>query len=175
METPLHAGPAETEACALAFEHHHERLLGFCKRLLGDGEEARDVVAEVFLNVQERAASAQGPILHPKAWLYRCATNRCLDLLRRRNRFLHLFHNPLHLPSAVESEERRAERDQHLERMRNGFDQLSQRDRMLLSLYQEELSYAEMAEATGIKPTSIGKLLSRAIDRFTRICQKGGF
>jgi RNA polymerase sigma factor (sigma-70 family) len=52
-----------------------------------------------------------------------------------------------------------------LQQTRDALGQLSERDQTLVLLYQDRLSYAEMAEILGIKPTSIGKLLQRAIER----------
>lgn len=51
-------------------------------------------------------------------------------------------------------------------------DRLAVRDKLLLSLYVDELSYAEMAMITGIKPNSIGKILSRALGRFSRAVER---
>jgi RNA polymerase sigma-70 factor (ECF subfamily) len=42
---------------------------------------------------------------------------------------------------------------------------LKPRDRMLAVLYSEGLSYKEMAEATGIRFASVGKLLSRTLEK----------
>jgi RNA polymerase sigma-70 factor, ECF subfamily len=70
-------------------EAHQERLLRLCDRLLGDGEDARDAVQDVFLKVYRKAGEArpQGQVY---TWLYRIAVNHCLNKLRRRKlvRFL---------------------------------------------------------------------------------------
>ena len=43
---------------------------------------------------------------------------------------------------------------------------LAPRDRLLLSLRAQGLSYAEIARAAEIRPTSVGRLLARAVDRW---------
>src|SRR5689334_8866414 len=68
----------DREAFAELVERHHRRLLRVCERLLGDAEDARDAVQEVFLKVMVKAGG-----FRPKAlvstWLYRVAVNHCLN------------------------------------------------------------------------------------------------
>jgi RNA polymerase sigma-70 factor (TIGR02960 family) len=74
---------------ATAFEtraqRHRRELHVHCYRMLGSFEEAEDAVQETLLRAwrgrsQVEAASGFRP------WLYRIATNYCLDVLRRRKR-----------------------------------------------------------------------------------------
>lgn len=171
-ETAFFGSPDEDTDLSSAFRLYQEPLIRFCRRLLGDAEEARDVVSDIFLQIEERKGTTKGTINHRRAWLFRCASNRCLDRLRRQKRFRSLFLNPSFLARPVLSEEVQAEHAQNREQMRQVFDQLSLRDRLLLSLYQDDLSYSEMAEASGINPASIGKLLTRAINRFRLAAHK---
>ena len=60
---------------------HYARLRRLCQLLLGDAQEALDVVQEVFLKAHE-AESAGRPPLDWGAWLTRVAVNACRD--RRR-------------------------------------------------------------------------------------------
>ena len=66
-------------------ERHRRELHVHCYRMLGSFDEAEDLVQETFLRAwRGRAGFAAGPGLRP--WLYRIATNACLDALRRRSR-----------------------------------------------------------------------------------------
>ena len=63
-------------------EAHRIGLTGFCYRMLGGAAEAEDAVQETMLRAW-RAADSYDPARGAfSTWLYRIATNLCLDLLR---------------------------------------------------------------------------------------------
>lgn len=65
----------------LALRYRRE-LHVYCYRMLGSFDEAEDHVQEVFLRVWRSRESFEGRS-SPRTWLYRIATNACLDTLRR--------------------------------------------------------------------------------------------
>src|SRR3984885_4405391 len=76
-----HDEPAFT---ALA-ERHRRELHVHCYRMLASFDEAEDAVQETFLNAwRGRSGFEGGPQF--RAWLYRIATNVCLDMLRHNSR-----------------------------------------------------------------------------------------
>jgi RNA polymerase sigma-70 factor (ECF subfamily) len=77
----------ETAFTALT-EPHRRELHVHCYRMLGSFEEAEDVVQETFLRAWRHRARGKADPARPalRAWLYRIATNACLDTLRRRRR-----------------------------------------------------------------------------------------
>ncbi|RII07906.1 ECF RNA polymerase sigma factor SigG [Streptomyces sp. YIM 130001] len=78
-------GPAEadeSEFTGLA-ERHRRELHVHCYRMLGSFEDAEDTVQETFLRAWRRRETFQGRSTL-RAWLYRIATNACLDLLAKR-------------------------------------------------------------------------------------------
>jgi RNA polymerase sigma-70 factor, ECF subfamily len=60
-------------------------LVGYCYRMLGSVFEADDAVQETMVRVWRRGDSFQGHS-SARAWVYRIATNVCVDLLRERGR-----------------------------------------------------------------------------------------
>ena len=59
-------------------ERHRRELHVHCYRMLGSFDEAEDVVQEVMLQAWRRRGDLEQPE-HLRAWLYKIATNRCLD------------------------------------------------------------------------------------------------
>ena len=68
-----------------------------CYRMLGSFEEAEDLVQEAFLRAWRRRESFQGGPGF-RAWLYKIATNACLDALRSRRRRVPSLHSFAEVP-----------------------------------------------------------------------------
>src|SRR5690349_105906 len=69
---------------ALVEPHRHE-LHVHCYRMLGSLQDAEDMVQETFLRAWRRRETYAGRASF-RAWLYKIATNACLDALDKRPR-----------------------------------------------------------------------------------------
>lgn len=135
-------------------------LMQVAFRILGNREEARDVVQMSFLRVWERAASFN-PKWHPNTWLCRIATNLAIDLYRKRIR-KNRYQESLHAHYLQLAENRGRHRQASLEHLEvekvlaEILGGLSERQRLVFLLsQQQELSSAEVGQVLGCKASTV--------------------
>ncbi|MGQ0847626.1 MAG: RNA polymerase subunit sigma-70 [Actinomycetota bacterium] len=91
---PLSVDRADFSALA---ERHRREIHVHCYRMLASFDDAEDAVQETFLRAWRSRDSFEGETLF-RAWLYRIATNVCLDTIRRRSRRLTALHSFAEVP-----------------------------------------------------------------------------
>jgi RNA polymerase sigma-70 factor, ECF subfamily len=85
-------GPASDEPFRSLFEPHRRAITVHCYRMLGSLHDAEEIVQESLLRAWQRRDEARATDTL-RAWLYKIATNACLDHLlkaRRRRALPHL-------------------------------------------------------------------------------------
>ncbi len=128
---------------------YHPALMRFCFRYLGSEDEAEDVVQEVFLRVLKNDARPE----NFRAWIYKIARNRCLDVIRMRGR--RRDHQALPTASRLDADltgclTRLVRREQRAH-LRRALAELPESQREVLHLrYAEDLSRADIAEVLEI-------------------------
>ncbi|MEJ2109521.1 MAG: sigma-70 family RNA polymerase sigma factor [Acidobacteriota bacterium] len=164
----------DTGAFDTLFHKHMTRIVNFAYRFVRNREIAEELAQEVFLKVYE---SAEGYRVQAKftSWLYRIATNICLNELRKPQ--FRVKHQSLYSEqddSTGEEEIKLAaihkdEPDRMLERkaiervIKSGLAQIPENQRVAFVLNKyEELSYAEVADILKISEKAVKSLIHRA-------------
>ncbi|MBP7243481.1 RNA polymerase sigma factor [Amaricoccus sp.] len=140
-------------------ERHAPRLLAVARRMLGDAAEAEDVAQETMLRLWRGASAWRPGEAGVGTWLYRVASNLCLDRLRRRRPTGELSDDaPDDRPTAVATLAR-ADRAAALDA---ALALLPERQRLAIVLrHFEERGNPEIAAALGVSVEAVESLLAR--------------
>ena len=132
------------------YQQHYASVFRLVSKFTLGSHETDDIVQDVFVKLYMQI-EAGVVVLYPKTWLYKVATNACLNTLSR-NRETH-------------SIDKQIENAELQENLQQGLLKLRENERMIVILYSEGLSYKEIAEISGIRFSSIGKSLSRSLEK----------
>jgi len=145
------------------YAENYTRMFRVSKKMVGDSDNASDIVQEVFIYLFDKLNQGS-VILHPNSWLYRATMNKCIDNLRNQKRF-----RPIESLQDVQVvEEELIEKQETITAINSAIANLKPQEKVLVVLYSEGLSYKEIADATGIKFSSIGKTLSRTLEKLEK-------
>src|SRR5688500_12632105 len=152
------------ESMETLFSALESPLLSYALRLLGERAAAEDVVQEAFMKLHAQFAEVR----EPRRWLYRTVHNLALNQRRQANKVV-----PLAQPdegqstASTDPEPRPAEqiiRGEGIGLVRLSLGTLDERSREVIRLkFNEDLSYKEISERTGLAPGHVGYLLHYAL------------
>jgi RNA polymerase sigma-70 factor (ECF subfamily) len=155
-------GPIGGEAWLGQVLGRYERpLLGYVARLLGDPEEARDVVQDAFLKLCREPIGLEDGRLGP--WLYRVCRNRAIDHLRKESRMQRLD-EAFAPPTSAAAPPEAAERRETAARLVDLLAGLPPRQQEMVWLrFRGGLSYREIADLCRTSVGNVGVMLHTAL------------
>lgn len=166
----------EIDAFSALVRKHQDAIYRLTTRMVGM-DAAEDLAQGAFLKAWQEIDHFAGEAAFG-TWLYRIATNLCLDHLRKtaRQRLLPLEDLAATVPDdddvaemvvgAAEQEERRLA-------LKRALAELPSEDRLLLAMrVGDQLSYAEIADLLSLNPSTVGTRLYRARSRLHRLVSR---
>ena len=149
----------DERACRLVVERHLGRVLALARRMLGNAAEAEDVAQDAFLALWRHAHRWRRDEAQLSTWLYKVASNRCLDRLRRRPQ-VGLDEAPE--PVTDGEAEREVHRQDVAREIEAALMALPERQRLAVSLcHYQELGNIEAAEMMQVSVEAFESLLAR--------------
>jgi RNA polymerase sigma-70 factor (ECF subfamily) len=142
----------EMAAFEEVYRAHSGRLFGLVLRMVGNASDAEDLLQEIFLSAHRKLDGFRGESALG-TWLYRLATNQCLDYLRSRSARAGQLTDPLDDEPAMADAGSRGLADQAVAKvdLERALAQLPEGCRAAFLLYDVEgLDHGEVADALGI-------------------------
>lgn len=160
----IRAKRGEENAFLEIVEHYYPRCLRFARNMLGNDQDAEEAVQDAFVRVHDSFPRFREDARFDP-WLFRILANRCRTLLARSRRHRSLIEYgdvPLSAAAPVPNEDFGAD---WAEEVRMVLDTLpaEQREAFLMR-HVEDLSYEDIAAATGVGLSALRMRVKRACD-----------
>lgn len=165
---------------ALLVNAHGERIINYLARMTGNRYEAEDLAQDAFVRAYI-ALPSYNPEYKFSTWLFKIATNLCLNYLKKRNRTLQVedYQGDEGQPLWVVPDTRpqgdplRATQRRETQRsIQAAIDQLSPAYRMVVILrHVQGLTYQEIVEVTGLPMGTVKSRLGRGRARLAKLLQ----
>lgn len=143
------------------YRQYRTRALAIARRIVGDADDAEDVVQDVFTRLAQRPSGFDGRS-SCSTWLHRVMVNSSINWLRARKRRERLHHEP-EAPTSPESQAVGTEMQRHFE---EALEKVSEQQRQVLWLREMRgHSYPEIAAMLHIPEGTVKSTLHRGRQR----------
>lgn len=165
----------DVEAFTALSRRYRDTYARFAVRMVGDRDEAEDVLQSAFVRAYRALESCRDPERFG-AWLYQIVANECKTYVIRRSRREQKFVHDMAVleHAAVEpSVDAQETLEETLEDLQYALQQIDadQREAFLLK-YVEDLSYEDMAEITGAGISALKMRVKRACARLRELLEE---
>lgn len=181
QELTILARKGDQEAFAQLVRDNERRVYTLALRMCGSPEDALDLAQETFLRAWSALPNFRGGSSF-STWLYRLASNACVDLLRREGRHRaaagpSLDDEELRLETAdpAPTPQEAAERAELRRQIENGLRALPAEYRQVLILREmHQLSYEEIGQTLSLDPGTVKSRISRGRKRLQKFLMESG-
>jgi len=160
----LNSTPADEHKFVELVKENRDRILRICRVYSWNAADQDDLYQEILFQIWRSL-----PTLKEKSfantWLYRVAINTAMSFVRKRasgsGRVIHF--EPADLTRTIESRQPTHEKpDDRIASLYNAIYKLNPIEKALVTLFLEDFTYEQIAEATGISANNVGVMLHRA-------------
>ena len=160
----MNSTPAEELKFLELVNENRHRILRVCRVYAWNSADQDDLYQEILFQIWRGLRDLREKQF-ANTWLYRVAINTAISFVRKRasrsNRVVHF--EPADLTRTIESRQTTDESsDDRIASLYNAIYQLDPLEKALVTLFLEDLTYEQMAEATGINANNVGVMLHRA-------------
>ncbi|HEY8886244.1 MAG TPA: RNA polymerase sigma factor [Candidatus Microsaccharimonas sp.] len=150
----------DTEAYRQLVERYQTGLIIHCENMLKDREDGEDIAQEAFIKAYAHLSNFSKEKASFSTWLYRIATNLCIDLLRKHRRQVHV-ENIETLLEATSPQYVKEEEVRHLRQLVEALEPPKYAE-IIKAYFWEGKSYQELASTYKTSTNTIGTWMSRA-------------
>jgi RNA polymerase sigma-70 factor (ECF subfamily) len=148
------------------YRENYQKMYCVALKMINDKDAVFDILQDVFMYYYQK--STDGYVIHqPKSWLFKATINKCIDYGRRRKRY-----TTIDGIDAIYIKDDETDKSNDKIIVTHALSKLKTREKTLILLYGEGMSYKEIAEIAHIKLTSVGKMLSRTLKKIDEIIKK---
>ena len=160
---------------------YEKRVFALTLRMCRNPEDAAEAAQEAFLSAWQGLAFFRGESSFA-TWLYRLASNACVDLLRREGRHRAAAGPSLNdealnvdIPDSSASPQEAAERSELRQQIEDGLSALSPEHRQVLILREmHQLTYDEIADTLSLDVGTVKSRISRGRKQLRNFLLKTG-
>ena len=152
---------------------HRDRIHRLVRAYLPDAEARKDLFQNIVFNLWRSLKSFRGEC-GTGTWVYRIAFNTALMFLRSQYKWNKIPDNMRDWSEKdiPDSPETSLENKQETDRLYRAIHHLDKTDRLIITLFLEDLSYREIAEIAGIGTNHVGVKLNRIKTKLSRILKE---
>lgn len=152
-------------------ETHQDKIFKTCLGFTGNTEEAKDLVQEVCIHLWQGLEKFRKEA-NISTWIYRVTVNTCL-MYKRKKKVRTVALSSIQEPKTGEENPTDKSADD-VKLLQKLIAELPEKDRIIIILYLENLSYEEIAEVTGISTNYIGVKINRIKKLLTKKMKEHG-
>ena len=160
----MNSTSAEEQKFLELVNENRSRILRVCRVYSWNSADQDDLYQEVLFQIWRGMPGLKAKQF-ANTWLYRVAINTAISFVRKRasssDRVVHFEHADL--TRTIESRQATQENpDDRIANLYNAIYKLNPVEKALVTLFLEDLTYEQIAEATGISANNVGVMLHRA-------------